>query len=300
MTYHLALAGSTKKTLQVAQTLLLDTRFEITLIITPQSKPVGRQQVLTENPVHQFAQKNNLATVLVDGKINQATREKIEQNFIRQPFDFLLVVDFGYLIPQWLLNLPKISPLNIHPSRLPRWRGSSPGQFALLNGDSKSAVTLMVMSKTMDEGPVIAQLLFAIKPTWTQTEYYQHAFNLICQQLGDLIEQFAKGELKAKPQPTSSPTPVAKRLIKQDSFYDWSVIKQAIENGIQAVELERACRAFYPWPKLWTKVPTNQGEKRLIIHSCRLNRDDRLVLDKVQLEGKNKVSWSEIKPNIKA
>jgi methionyl-tRNA formyltransferase len=144
----------------------------------------------------------------------------------------------------------------------------------------------------MDEGPIIAQLPFTVKPTWTQTEYYQHAFNLICSQLGNLIEQFAKGELKAKPQPTASPTPVAKRLTKQDSFYDWSAIKQAMENGKQAVALERACRAFYPWPKLWTKVPTHRGEKRLIIHHCHLDQASKLVLDKVQLEGKNEVIWS--------
>jgi len=299
MPYTLALAGSTEKTLQVAQTLLTDPRFKFSLVITPQPKPIGRQKILTENPIHQFAKKNQLETVLIDRKIDQTTQKKIEANFAETPFDFLLVVDFGYLIPSWLLDLPKIAPLNIHPSLLPRWRGSSPGQFVLLNGDRESAITLMIMSEKMDEGPIIAQLAFKVDQTWTQTKYYQHSFNLICDKLGNLIDQFAKGKIKAIPQPISSPTPVAKRLTKQDAFCEWLKIKQAMKTGQQANQIERACRAYYPWPKLWTLIPTNKGEKRLIIHRCQLNQTGQLELMQVQLAGKTKTSWKKIQLILK-
>ncbi|OGJ37203.1 MAG: hypothetical protein A2383_03255 [Candidatus Pacebacteria bacterium RIFOXYB1_FULL_39_46] len=310
MIYTLALAGSTERTLQVAQTLLADKRFKLKFIITPQPKPVGRQQTLIQNPVHQFAQENQLPIILIDRKLDQKVQLKIETDFAQQSIDFLLVVDFGYLIPQWLLKLPKVAPLNIHPSLLPRWRGSSPGQFVLLSGNPKSAVTLMIMSEKMDEGAIIAQLPFTVDQTWTQTEYYSHSFDLICKQLGDLIDQFAQNKIKAVPQPTDSPTPIAKRLTKQDSFYDWSVIKQAMESGQRADKIERACRAFYPWPKLWTKVMTNQGEKRLIIHRCHLSQGEQieqatqskqtkqLILDQVQWEGKNITSWNEAKNSL--
>jgi methionyl-tRNA formyltransferase len=297
--YRLAIAGSTERTTKVAQTLLEDQRFEITLIITPQPRKVGREQKLITNPTHQFAQDQDLPALLVDTKLDELAKQTIEQEFSDQPFDFLLVVDFGYLIPNWLLQLPKIAPLNIHPSALPGWRGSSPGQFVLLNGDQESAVTLMVMNDKMDQGPIITQLPFKVDQNWTQTEYYQHSFELICSKLGDLIEQFAKGHLKAKPQPKASPTPVASLLSKEDAFCDWQAIKQAMINGERATEIERACRAYYPWPKLWTKVLTSQGETRMIIHRCSLNDDNQLQLDEVQLAGKKITPYNEVKTAIK-
>jgi len=297
--YTLALAGSTERTAQVAATIFKDSRFQISFVLTPQPKKIGRRQTLTKNPFHQFAEKNELQTIFVETKLDQAIRKKVEQLNQPHPIDFLLVVDFGYLIPDWLLRLPTIAPLNIHPSKLPRWRGSSPGQFVLLHGDQESAVTLMVMNDKMDEGPIIAQLPFKVDQAWTQTEYYQHSFDLICQQLGNLVDQFAQGELKAAAQPAKSPTPTAKRLNKDDSFYPWKEIQQAMATGQQAVEIERACRAYSPWPKLWTKVPTNQGEKRLIIHQCAVDQTGKLTLKQVQIEGKNQATWQEIKSAMK-
>lgn len=295
MTYILALAGSTERTAQVARTLAGDPRFSVALIVTPQPRPVGRKKTLTANPLQKFAESSGIPTVLVDKKLNAEVRQQIEAHHAQKPLDFLLVVDFGFLVPKWLLELPKIAPLNIHPSLLPRWRGASPGQYVLLHGETESAVTLMIMNEALDEGPILAQLPFAVEPTWTQIGYYQHAFDLICQQLGDLIEQFALGNITPQPQPSESPTVIADRLSKGISFRDWAVIQEAMIAGTQAVELERACRAYFPWPKLWTNTPTAQGEKRLIIHRCHLNEVGKLVLDEVQLEGKTKTPWEEIK-----
>lgn len=296
--YTIAIAGSTQRTRQVARTLSTDPRFRVSLIITPSPREVGRKKVLTENPLHAFAKENALPTVLVGKKIDTDIREEIEAYFTKTPFDFLLVVDFGFLVPKWLLDLPKTAPLNIHPSLLPRWRGASPGQFVLLSGETNSAVTLMIMNERMDEGPILAQLQFTVEPTWTQVEYYQYAFDLICEKLGDLIEQFAQGKIKPQQQPPDSPTPVADRLSKESSFRDWAVIQEAMIAGTQAVELERACRAHFPWPKLWTRVPTARGEKRLIIHRCHLDEAGKLVLNEVQVEGKNPSDWKSVSSSL--
>lgn len=298
MRYTVALAGSTQRTAQVAEALGKDKRFRILLIVTPKPRPMGRKQILTQNPLHAFAEKNSVPVILVDQKLDTNIRESIEQQFSTNPFDFFLIVDFGYLVPKWLLDLPKIAPLNIHPSLLPRWRGASPGQYVLLHGDTESAVTLMVMNEAFDQGPVIAQLPFVVDSSWTQIEYYQHAFDLMCEQLGDLMEQFAKGELKAQPQPKESPTVLADRLRKEEAFREWKMIEKAMADGTQAGELERACRAYYPWPKLWTKVPTTQGDKRMIIHRCSVSKNNRLILEQVQLEGKKITSWSEVKNTL--
>lgn len=291
--YQLAIAGSTKRTKQVATTILKDDRFQLTLVITPQPRKVGRKQELINNHLHQFALDNDLPVVLVEKKIDDQVKQAVEQ----YELDLLLVVDFGYLIPQWLLDLPKIAPLNIHPSDLPKYRGSSPGQLVLLNGDEESAVTLMVMNDKLDEGPIITKLPFQVDSSWTQIEYYQHSFDLICEQLTDLIDQFATGALKATKQPQLSPTATADRISKQDAFVPWEELAQAMTAGTKAVEIERACRAYYPWPKLWTEVENNRGKQRMIIHRCEI-KDNKLVLVEVQLEGKNKTSWNEVKNNL--
>ncbi|MBT4124651.1 MAG: hypothetical protein HN981_01920 [Candidatus Pacebacteria bacterium] len=289
------IAGSTHRTTQVAKTLHQDSRFSVTHIITPSPRKIGRKQEEKNNPLHQFALDNKITTTLVDKKIDSSIKEKLEK--VKKP-DILIVVDFGFLIPSWLLDLPKIAPLNIHPSLLPRWRGSTPGPSVLLHGDKKSAVTLMIMNEKMDEGPILSQIPFTVDPTWTQTEYYQTSFDLICEKLGDHIEQFLQKKIIPSIQPTKSPTPTALKLTKEKAFISWNEIKNAMQNGEKATEIERASRAFYPWPKLWTKVITNKGKKRFIIHSCFIDEKKHLQLDKVQLEGKSINNWSEIKNSV--
>lgn len=299
------IAGSTHRTTQVAKTLHQDSRFLVTHIITPKPRKIGRKQEKKNNPLHDFALQNEITTTLVDKKIDNDIKEKLKK--IKTP-DILIVVDFGFLIPKWLLDLPKVAPLNIHPSLLPRWRGSTPGPNVLLHGDKESAVTLMIMNEKMDEGPILSQIPFTVDPKWTQIEYYKTSFDLICEQLGEDIEQFLVGKIIPLPQPTESPTPIARQLTKKKAFISWSKIENAMQeessleeiNNINwsAIKIERASRAFYPWPKLWTKVLTNKGEKRFIIHSCFINEKKYLQLDKVQLEGKNIGNWNEVKNSI--
>ena len=115
MAYSVWIAGTTTRTVSCALALLKDPRFEIHLIITPTPKPVGREQQITPNPLHQFATEHQLPVELVQRKIDQQLQEKLQAH--ARP-DFLLVVDFGYIVPQWLLDLPIIAPLNVHPSTL--------------------------------------------------------------------------------------------------------------------------------------------------------------------------------------
>jgi methionyl-tRNA formyltransferase len=292
--YTIWIAGSTHRTTQVAEAILADSRFSITHIITPQPRKVGRKQELVTNPLAEFAEKNKIDSTLVDKKIDQQV--KTELTNLEKP-DLLMVVDFGFWVPTWLLAWPKKAPLNIHPSLLPRWRGSSPGQNVLLNGETTSAVTLMEIIEQMDAGPIITQLPFKVEPAWNQADYYQFSFNLICEKLTDYLTKFMTGEIIAQPQPATSPTPLANKISKEQAFVDWSELALAMHTGQQATELERACRAYNPWPKLWTKVQTTKGEKRLIIHHCSLI-NHKLVLEQVQLEGKGTSSWSEIKSQL--
>jgi len=294
--YSVAIAGSTQNTRLCAEALAADERFEITSILTPTPRVIGRKQLVTHNPLHAFAVEKNIAVVLVEKKINGDVQQEISA--LVEP-DFLLVVDFGYIIPNWLLAWPKIAPLNIHPSLLPRWRGSSPGQFVLLNGEKESAVTLMVMDAQLDHGPIITQLPFSVEEKWTQTEYYAKSFALICEKLPALMTQFAEGTLVTTPQPEESPTAVAGRFQREDGFVSWSVLQEvlAADNTPLAQKLCNMIFALQPWPGVWTLVPTQNGEKRLKILDVDLV-EGKLELLKVQLEGKNITSWNEIKNTL--
>ena len=321
--FKIAIAGSTAYTRQIAETIWQDENFEISWILTPSPRKIGRKQILTENPLHNFAKEKEIETFLLDKKIE---KEVVWPQIEEKEIDFLLVVDFGYFIPNWLLNFPKIAALNIHPSWLPKWRGSSPGQFAILFqdyenfGGKKSAVTLMQMNNELDQGPIIHQEFFEIDENWDQADYYQAAFDLISKVLTEKIITFATNKQK-EIQSEKSPTPTARRVNKDDLFLDWQIIQQLSSEQKEKVEVKEsqnllktilanekfssnkekqinfvknACLAFSTWPNLWTIIPTKKGKKRMKILSAH-KKANSLVLDRVQIEGKNSCQWHEIK-----
>ena len=244
MHYQVAIAGSTKYSQQAAAALAADSNFSVPYVITPTPRHIGRDQKLVNNPLHQWAEQEKLPSFLINKNLEEAIFTDFRQD--KPEIDFLLVLDFGYFIPRWLLVLPKIAPVNIHPSLLPKWRGSSPGQFALLFqdfsqnyfaqqlGGKQSAVTLMLMNNLFDQGPIIQQLPFMIEDNWRQSEYYDYAFNLICPRLADLLNNFAQGKIVSRKQPLAASTPIARRLNKEDSYVDWEFLQQLNNNQEKA------------------------------------------------------------------
>ncbi len=328
----IAFAGSTQYAHNIL-TCLIQNNFTIPYVLTPRPKLVGRNQILTFNPVEKLCQKENLTFFSLDQKIGE-----YKNHILQMPkVDFLLVTDFGYFIPNWLLNLPRFSTLNIHPSLLPKWRGSSPGQFALLFGQKKSAITLMKINKKMDQGDLIAQLNFNISPSWTQNNYYQFAFNLITNNIVNLLHNYQNLNLKTIKQPPSSPTPLARMLKKTDSFIDFNILKPLIQNKnheikktffpqfsnkiiklyqnqiikepllmflIQQAKKEihhsiiyQAHKAFYNWPGIWTIISTQKGKKIMKIIDLQID-NDKLVILKVKIQGGNIANFNEIKNQI--
>jgi len=309
--YTVALAGSTERTALAAHGLIRDPRFKLTWVLTPAPKIIGKNTEPTVNPVHRLAQEERAGLFL----IKKSLRE-VEAN-LRQDSrpDFLLVVDFGYLLPDWSLQLPKISAANIHPSALPKWRGSSPGQFSLLYGEKNSAITIMVPTAELDAGPIIHSLPFTVEPTWTQTEYYAHSFDLASRALPELLLELAAGRRVPHPQPSDTPTPIARRLTREDGFVEWSTIQAAMSGATQDAQLnpllleaqsahgslaqllEAASRALRPWPGLWTTITTKKGSQRMKLLDLSINKDDPSTLEikTVQIEGKKAAAWSDVK-----
>jgi methionyl-tRNA formyltransferase len=308
--YTVAIAGSTSHTTQCIDAILTDGLFEVVGVLTPSPKLVSRKQVLTKNAVHLLAEEKNWPVVLIEQKIDRSVEEKIIA--LPQP-DFLLVVDFGYLVPPWLLQLPKIAPINIHPSDLPRWRGASPGQFVLLYGEKESAVSIIVMGEGLDDGPIIHKEFFAVDPQWTQTEYYHFAFNLIGKVLAKKMVGVAEGSIVPSDQPAQSSTPQARRLTKDDGFVEWKILASTLNSKSEAADetslllkevfaqvknwsqvISNATHAFLPWPGVWTMVEVGGVQKRMKILDAELSKG-KLELLQVQLEGQTPTSWNQVK-----
>ncbi len=312
--YKIAIAGTTHHTTQCAKVLLEHPSFEIVWVLTPAPKPVGRKKIITPSPLQVFAEDNALPVIHLHKKITTQVKAAIARF---GDIDFLLVVDFGYIIPRSLLVLPKIAPLNIHPSNLPQWRGSSPAQFSLLYGEKKSAITLMQMNHLLDQGPIIAQIPFMIQDDWNAADYYTHSFNLMCDQLPKLITAYAQSG-HSTAQPLKSTTKIAHKIDKKDTFIPWKYLAAA-QKGQSSPLLEdisllyrdaapnhtrfanlvvAATKAFSPWPKVWTLVQTTKGEKRMQIHTASVSADGALQLETVQLEGQSPANFNQIKNSL--
>lgn len=306
----IAIAGTTAHTVMCADALSQDSRFEISWVLTPSPRKVGRKQELVKNPLHVWAEEHHVSIVFVESKIDQKVQQEVEKAN-KNKVDFLLVVDFGYIVPNWLLELPQIAPVNIHPSDLPKYRGSSPGQFVLLFGEKDSAVSIIKMDDLLDHGDLIYQSKIEVLNTWTMSEYYQQAFDIISKQLPNVLADFAAGKITPTPQTDDSPTPIARRLNRDDGFISWESLNaktppndvsellkevyEKLQNWPQTVV--NAVRAFSPWPGVWTLVQTTKGEKRMKILEASL-RDGQLELETVQIEGQQPTSLENVRNQI--
>lgn len=305
--------GSSAYTVTCAQALQKDARFAISWVVTPPPKPIGRKKIITPTPLDKWATDLDLPVFTVEKSLKplQSTLLSAEK------IDFLLVVDFGYLVPSWLLDLPNIAPINVHPSELPKYRGSSPAQYALLFGEQKSAVTIMRMSEGLDEGPIIRSLPFTVEANETTPTYYEKAFSLTASVLAETLIEYANNRQEIV-QPDESPTLIAKRFSKEDGYIPYSLIQdaqmgaeinkttltelspllkevwEAQPNATIATLLERSIRALYPWPGIWTIVPHYKGKTnvRMKVLSAQLSDSKKIIIKKVQFEGESSRDYS--------
>lgn len=228
--------------------LLLKNNYEIVAVVTRPDEPIGRKMVLTPPPVKVLAQKHN-TPVFQFSKLNIAQWQKEVPEA-----DLFVVAAYGIIIPPKILVMPKFGALNIHPSLLPRWRGPSPIQFAILNGDKEFGVTLMKLDDLMDHGPIVANYKLQIinsKPVYQ--ELHDKLSKEGAKLLIKILPKYLAREIKLIPQDDSKAT-FSKILIKEDGRIDWSW---------PAEKIERMARAFSPWPSAWTNWPSVKGILRL-------------------------------------
>jgi len=216
----------------ILKRLVEDSIYEVRGVVTPFDQPVGRKKVLTPCPVKQFAETVNLPVY----------HDLSEVISLPSP-DFIVVASYGRYLPQAVLNWPRIEPLNIHPSMLPHYRGASPIQTALLNGDKLTGICLIKMVKRMDAGPVYAFSEVAIRPDHDarnlRAEMAEFGGELVAQSMPGIMD----GSIEALEQNEDRATECAK-IDRSSGEVKWT--------ESSAFEIECMLKAYTPWPGIYT------------------------------------------------
>ncbi|KWS06063.1 Methionyl-tRNA formyltransferase [Lysobacter capsici AZ78] len=210
-------------------------RGEVVGVYTQPDRPAGRGRELSISPVKREALLRGIPVFQPENFKTRAAREALRA---LQP-DLMIVVAYGLILPQSVLDIPTYGCWNVHASLLPRWRGAAPIQRAIEAGDAETGVCLMQMEKGLDSGPVLLQAKLAIGDTETGGQLHDRLSELGAEVLGDGLG-LARAELFPRPwiQPEAGVT-YAHKLDKAEARLDWSHSATALANKV---------RAFNPWP----------------------------------------------------
>ncbi len=217
---------------------LLQAGYPIRTILTQPDRPKGRGRKLSPSPVKQLALEHQLE---VHQPVSLKTTESITQLKALQP-DLIIVVAYGLLLPQEVLDIPKLGCINVHASLLPRWRGAAPIQHSILAGDKETGISIMQMDQGLDTGAVLKTLSCPIDTTETSQTLHDKLSFLGAKALIDVLSNI--NSLVASPQDDSLAT-YAHKINKADAKINWHS---------SAIEIDRQIRAFNPWPITFTSL----------------------------------------------
>ncbi len=252
--------GSGKYVLPILE--VIKNNFKLALIVTTERKP--------ESPVPAFCLHNDIPFISVSRKEDLLSVKKIASGS-----DIAFLANFRLIIPQSMLSDFKLGIINIHPSLLPKYRGATPGQTAILNGDTSTGVSLMKLDKEVDHGPILASSKEEIKSDDTTDSLYQRLFLKGSQLLDEKIKDYVKGKAELSQQ-NHDEASYTKLLSKEDGYFDLS-------SPPTPEIFDLLVRAYYPWPGVWTK--TKLSGKLVIVKF--------LPNQRIQVEGKSPVYYKD-------
>lgn len=280
---------------------LMASDHEVVAVYTQPDRATGRGRILTPPPAKRVAVDQGLP---VFQPVSLRAESEVERLARLKP-DAIIVVAFGQMLTQEVLDIPGFGCLNVHPSLLPGYRGASPIASALLNGDEETGVTIMLMDAGMDAGPILSQKRVSIDPADTAESLGAKLAESGADLLEETLPAWFDRRLRPQPQDDKFAT-YTKPISKSDGEIDWH---------LTALELERRVRAFYPWPGCYTRW---QGRVLKVLEATVISSEDMvepgivvlvssdpdtpmgvgtregiLGLRKVQLEGKRAVSAVE-------
>lgn len=288
----------------------------IAAVVTQPPKPVGRSHQMEYSAVDHWAHKKGIPIYFDSKKII----------FDKVQADLGVVASYGAMIPKEVLSYFKYGLLNIHPSALPEFRGASPVQAMLITGKDIAHVSIMKVDELMDHGPIVSQFKEDIRVDDTTEILRDRLFARAAEVLVGLIPAYLDGKIRLKAQDHSKAV-YTRILKKEDGFIPVETLLAATNhespttNHIEipfiytkdkegnripyelnptSENISRFIQTMNPWPSAWTLVKINDKEMRLKILKAHV--EEILVLDEVQLEGKNSVSWKQFKeayPQVK-
>jgi methionyl-tRNA formyltransferase len=273
---------------------------QVALVLTQPDRPVGRDQQLQAPPVKQAALAHRIP-VLQPEKIKTNTGLRAELESIAP--DAILVVAYGRIIPQWMLDLPRFGNINLHGSLLPKYRGAAPIQWAVANGETVTGVTTMRLDAGLDTGPMLLAQAIPIGEEETAVDVYENLAEVGAPLMLETLRRLEAGEIFPEPQDHALATH-APILTRDDGRIDFTRTAREIHNR---------WRGFQPWPGAHT---TLRGKKLIVhrlhpvqhetplapgiihLHEGRLfvgcGDSTTIELDEVQLEGKRRMSSAEL------
>ena len=220
---------------------------EITLVVSQPDKPKGRGHELAPTPVKETALKHGLKVFQPKRLKDPETIKTLEET----PADAIVVIAFGQIVPASILHMKKYGCINVHGSLLPKYRGAAPIQWAVIDGERESGVTIMQMDEGLDTGDMLLKGSVVLDEKETSGSLFDKLSALGASLCVEALEKLEKGDLTPEKQ-GESPTEYARMLTKEMGELDFSR---------DAVTLERLIRGFNPWPSAYTRL----GDKTLKI-----------------------------------
>ena len=235
---HIIFAGTPAFAVPSLELLAADSAFVIDLVITQPDEPVGRKQIVTPPPVKLAAEHLNLP-IWQPKNINKEFGQRPAANVPRP--DLLIVVAYGQILSLDVLAWPSVAPINVHASLLPRWRGASPIQHAILSGDTETGVTVQRMVQELDAGPIFGSASTSVAPR----ETFASLHDRLATMGATLLVQTVKQLPEPNAQSTSGIT-VCRKLTRADG--------QVEPEKMTAAEIDRTVRSLVPWPGVRMKI----------------------------------------------
>ncbi len=215
--------------------------FSVLAVVTQPDRPKGRDLKLQPSPVKQLALRAQLPVLQPERARNENFIHELRQ---LQP-DLIVVTAYGQILPPAILDLPRFGCLNVHTSLLPKYRGAAPIQWAILDGEPETGVTIMKMDAGLDTGDILTQQTTPILPEDNSQTLHDRLATIGATLLIPTIRDFIAGAITLRSQPSEGAT-IARKISREDGRLDWTQPARQLANRI---------RAFTPWPGAFTHLP---------------------------------------------
>ncbi|MCK5001410.1 MAG: methionyl-tRNA formyltransferase [Gammaproteobacteria bacterium] len=217
---------------------LIAAGYDVVAVYTQPDRPAGRGREPRPSPVKQKAVEHRIPVFQPE-----SLKSEVDQKALRElKPDLMVVTAYGLLLPQAVLDIPRLGCINVHASLLPRWRGAAPIQRAILAGDDKTGITIMQMDKGLDTGDMLAMQKCEIKIDDTGSSLHDRLMAMGAETLLNMLPDFIAGEITPQKQDDALAN-YASKLSKQEAEIDWS---------LSATQIHYSVRAFNAWPVAFT------------------------------------------------